>query len=420
MTTFWGRHRRRGLNALAALLVLAGVGTLSVAAQPATEGDPLALFAELMPVFSSPRCTNCHGGTNPQTDLNHLGGQIDVQMDSIGNMNSGTGSACLECHTAPAAKAGDWHLAPKPMVFVNKDTLAMCRQLRFFNTLRDPAQRAVFSEHLHNDPLIGLAFVGRGGIDDDSPFADDVSADPPPMAYGEFLSAAQRWVDEGQAACSNKWTGTITETTSGAERVVAGPATRVVSTELQVTTTVVENVATSDMHWVSKDLTDVPTKECQVYSYQTFTADRTKVPVTFQVVLDIPKLPAGGFTIPVLPPGMELPPCFEMPELPPGFVMPEMAAPEPVLMWQQVDGPEIMANHHNDSRSMPGCRTVVTDTPQQYPRLGGTIQVKATESARLPYGDPENPNHLVGEKVIASPDGKSTMIITWDLIRDLE
>ena len=299
-----------GLNALGALLMLAGVGTvsfaartMSVAAQAVTEGDPLALFAELMPVFSSPRCTNCHGGTNPQTNLNHVGGQIDVQMDSIGNMNRDTNGACLECHTAPAAKSGDWHLAPVPMAFVNKDTLAMCRQLRFFNTLNDPARRVVFLEHLRNDPLIGLAFAGRGGIDDDSPFADDVPADPPPMGYGEFLAAAQRWVDDGQAACSNKWTGTITETTSGEERVVSGPATRVASTELQVTTTIVENVATSDVHWVAKDLTDVPTKECQIYSYQTFTTDRKRVPVTFQVVLDVPSLPAGGFTMPVLPPG---------------------------------------------------------------------------------------------------------------------
>jgi hypothetical protein len=39
-----------------------------------------------MPVVSSPRFTNCHGDTNPQTNLNRMAGQQDVPLDHEGNM----------------------------------------------------------------------------------------------------------------------------------------------------------------------------------------------------------------------------------------------------------------------------------------------------------------------------------------------
>jgi hypothetical protein len=364
------------------------------------EDDPLALFAELMPVFSSPRCTNCHGGTNPQTNLNHVGGQVDVQMDSIGNMNRDTNGACLECHTAPAAKSGDWHLAPVPKAFVNKDTLAMCRQLRFFNTLNDPARRAVFIEHLHNDPLIGLAFVGRGGIDDNSPFADEVSADPPPMTYREFLAAAQRWVDDGEAACSNKWNGTITETTTSSERASFAPAPggREVGLETKVLITVVENKATAAVHWTLHDFTDVPIRECAVHVRHSFSADGDRLPVDLTIATKVDPVPTGGFSFPGFPPGMELPP---------GMVPP--SSPGPFIGYAPTESSELVGNHHTDIRSMPGCQQAVSDEQHKYQLTGAMIEVTI---------DPDDPNHLSGEKVVDSTHGKTT--ITWDLTRDVE
>src|ERR1700694_1435431 len=102
--TNWAGHRQKGICAVGSALVLVAVGTLSVAAQTSTaDDDPLALFAEMMPVFSSPRCVNCHGGTDPSTKpdgLNHGGGQVDVPKDSVGNMNFDSTGACRECHTA--------------------------------------------------------------------------------------------------------------------------------------------------------------------------------------------------------------------------------------------------------------------------------------------------------------------------------
>lgn len=82
---------RTGLYALGAALILGGLSTLGAGAQTsADDDDPLALFAELMPAFSSPRCVNCHGGTDPnvaQEGRNHDAGQVDVGMDGAGNMN---------------------------------------------------------------------------------------------------------------------------------------------------------------------------------------------------------------------------------------------------------------------------------------------------------------------------------------------
>src|SRR3979411_2542725 len=140
MIGFWATHRRKGICGLGGLLVAAGIGTLNVAAQTTTSHNyaaPVDLFAEMMPVFRSPRCVNCHGGTdpNPKPDgLNHEAGQVDVAMDGAGNMNVEGNGACVECHSVPAAK--NWHLAPLPMSFVGKDTpLQMCVQMRSFNTL---------------------------------------------------------------------------------------------------------------------------------------------------------------------------------------------------------------------------------------------------------------------------------------------
>jgi hypothetical protein len=104
MATVWASHRRKGVVALGAVLLMAVLGVLSAGAQTVvTDEDPLALWAEMMPVFGSPRCVNCHGGTDPSVKpegLNHVGGQVDFPKDSVGNMNFDPSGACLECHTA--------------------------------------------------------------------------------------------------------------------------------------------------------------------------------------------------------------------------------------------------------------------------------------------------------------------------------
>jgi hypothetical protein len=431
MGGFWTRHRRAGITGLGALLMAAGLGTVTAGAQTDTvdDDDPLAMFAELMPVFSSPRCVNCHGGTNPATNLNHLGGKQDVLVDGQGDMSFETGASdeCLTCHTsAPDV----WRLAPKHASFVGKDTLALCRQFRsdpFSFNLHFPEGRAGFVTHLASDELIGVGFNGDGGVGRDSAFFSDISVDPPPMSRQAFLRAAQHWVTDGEAACSNKWNGTITETSMSTERVQFGPGTREVTQEGRTVVTVVESEATAEVHWKVTDFTDVPTRECATYVHGTFGADGSKLPVMLTIVLNPPTAPpAGAPVLPpgfTLPPGMELPPGFELPpgmQLPPGFELPAgMTAPTvgPFIQYTTPAEAEVSGNNHLDTRSLPGCKQTLVDEKQPYHMAGGMIQLMAPSYAQ-PYGDPDNDNHLVGEKITQTDNGKTT--IKWDLIRDTE
>jgi hypothetical protein len=414
--------------ALGTGLILFGAGTLSIAsAQTEATDDPLVMFAELMPVFTSPRCVNCHGGTDPSVPRNHPGGRQDVPVDQPGgdmSLETGRNEECLNCHdVAP----DDFRLAPKHMSFVGLDTpMPLCRHFRtdpFNPPLRIPENRETFLAHLTHDALIGMAFIGRGGVGEESAFANEVTVDPPPMSRQEFLAKAARWLNDGEGACSNKWNGTITETTFAAESVTFAPAPggRKVDSEIKIVITVVESEATAAVHWTFHDFTDVPLKECLTHLYLTSTADSPGVPVTLEIVIPREQiaLPPGGFPgLPPgleLPPGMELPPGFEFPTelFPPGMELPAgvSGVTGPFFMYQSTDKSEIAGNDRIDTLSMPGCKHTVTDTAHPFHIGGGMIEFKI---------DPENPNHVVGEKVIDDPARKSKTTIKWDLVRDRE
>jgi hypothetical protein len=420
------RHGRRRWSVLGAGLILIGAGALGVAsAQTEATDDPLVMFAELMPVFSSPRCVNCHGGTDPSVPLNHPGGRQDVPLERPGGdmtFETGRNEECLTCHTGAP---DDFRLAPKHMSFVGLDALPLCRHFRtdpLIPPLKDPEGRAFFLAHLTNDALIGMGFVGRGGIDDDSAFSDETPAAPPPMGRQAFVAAASRWLNDGEGACSNKWNGTISEISYAEDSATFTPGSRKVDTDTKIVITVVENKATAAVHWTMHDFIDVPLKECLTHVHLTSTADGTNLPVNFEIV--IPKAPAvlppgGGF--PGLPPGIELPPGME---LPPGFEFPTELFPPgtelppgvtgivgPFFMYQSTDKSEIDGNDHIDTRSMPGCRQTVTDAKHPFHIGGGMVEVKI---------NPDDPNHLVGEKVTEDTAHKSKTVIKWDLIRDVE
>jgi hypothetical protein len=112
---------------------------------------------------------------------------------------------------------------------------------------------------------------------------------------------------------------------------------------------------------------------------------------------------------------MELPPGFPFPTelFPPGTELPTGASgmTEPFFMYQPTDKSEIAGNDKLDTRSMPGCHQAVTDTTHPFQMGGAMIEFKI---------DPEDPNHVVGEKVIDDPAHKSKKTITWDLVRDME
>jgi hypothetical protein len=420
--------------ALGAALILGGAGSLTAAAQvapaqvapmraarlnvaaqgQAADDDPLQLFAQMMPAFSSPRCSNCHGGTNPQTDTNHEGGQVDVPLNATGDMRGGIGNsdACLECHTdAPPS----WRLAPHNMSFVGKDTLPLCKQIRTTNGLDtgDPAALEAFVRHIENDPLIALGFAGQGAIGKDSAFAP-ITPDPPGITLGQMVAAAQDWTQKGHARCSNKWSGTITYTLTAQERVQFREA----GTDLKVTIDVADNDASATIHYAMHDFTDVATKDCLTMVHHTWTADG-QGKADFQLI-ETPSIPAGMPDLSAIPgmpdltgipgmpdltnlPGMPTLPDGTTARLPPGQVMPTLA---PGGIFLLLTLPEATGTHHSETRTLPGCKTVNADEKYSY--------VKSNLSAN-PTVDPNDPDHIKGEQVQPSEHGSATL--KWDLRR---
>jgi hypothetical protein len=161
-----------------------------------------------------------------------------------------------------------------------------------------------------------------GGIGEDSAFWNDITTTPPPMSRQAFVAAAGRWLNDGEGACTNKWNGTITETSSASERVTFAPAAggRAVTSESKVTITVVENEATAAVQVVNTDFTDVPLKECLTHVRHTYSVNGTRVPVNLSIVLKVAPIPSGiGLQ---LPPGFELPPGMTLPPGAPYLALP--------------------------------------------------------------------------------------------------
>lgn len=367
------------------------------------QDDPLAMFAALMPVLKSPRCVNCHGGTNPATDLNHGGGQVDVPLDAEGDMQGvgfGSNEACLGCHDSPDARF--WKLAPKRFSLVGRETLQLCRQFRSnpgTMNLRTAAGRAAFLEHLRTDHLIVNAFVGNRGIEDESP-------QPPPMTHQRFIALARHWLEDGEGACANDWNGTITETLARTQEASFAPAPggRAFRVDARIAITVVKNDASAQVQYQMRDFTDAPARGCDTYNHQSWSALNGRVPVELTIVMGNPELAQRQVTAA---------PAFALPagvELPPGFPMPGTDAPAPgqaFFRYTAVNAP-VSGTHRSDIRSLPGCRQVVANAAYAY----------HVEGAMVPLTPGADPNHFKGEKISRLPDGTRT--ITWDLKRNRE
>jgi hypothetical protein len=106
-----------------------------------------------------------------------------------------------------------------------------------------------------------------------------------------------------------------------------------------------------------------------------------------------------------LPPGATLPPGIT---LPPGLAPPTGGGP--FFVYAATSKSEVAGNHHLDSRTLPGCRQTQSDEKWPYFLTGALIQVTI---------DPNDPNHLVGEKVISETSQGKT-VVKWDLTRDVE
>jgi hypothetical protein len=376
---FWFRHpacrvRTLGPALILAGIVLVGIGTLSVAtrAVQAQSNAGLALFGEMMPVFSSPRCQNCHGGVNPVTGANHEPGPVaDSTRLSNGDMGFDEQRVCQECHTAGTA---NWRTAPSNMSFVGKDTLTLCRQIRRSVGLEgnDPDASAAFVNHLAADDLIGVGFVGQGGIGEDSPFAS-IAPDPPPMSRAEMVAAAKQWVGEGQAKCgASTWSGVITQTVKAQNHEDRQPGTLLVkdsATDLNITLAVVQSTATANVFFTQHDFTDAPpNRPCWVIHYS-WKADG-RGDAELDVIGDTD---AGGM----------------------------------YLAWSV---PAYSGTEHTEMRTVPpACKPVLRDDPYSVAKSHGGVQ---------PTVDPNDLNHVAGQKVIEDPNNNTTTTIKWDLSRD--
>lgn len=191
---------RRGLAiAESCVLLLAAVTTLVSAQQSSPEGDPLELFAVMMPVFSHARCANCHGGVDPHAESGPLADTHDGGIIPMGATCADSG-----CHTQTddSNPKTQWKTAAPHHSFGGKSAKELCdMQSPIAQRMRAPKD---YFHHLNGDFLIDLAFVGRSGG------ANTSDPAPPPMQKKPFLIAARAWLDAG-AGCKS-WNGTITQT----------------------------------------------------------------------------------------------------------------------------------------------------------------------------------------------------------------
>ncbi len=321
------------------------------------------MFAALMPVFKSERCVNCHGGTIPDQDINHAGGEVPVPREPNGDMmRVGTGSneKCVECHDLPEIKF-TWRLAPGRLSFVGRDTKQLCRQLHAdpheFN-LKVASGRSKFLHHLLTDKLIVDAFAGDKG------FAGDEHPERPPMNHQTFIALARRWLEDGEGACADLWNGTITETTTSTQKQSFAPVPggREVKADTRVAITVRNSEATGVVRWDMRDFTDVPTRTCATYNHNSWSVLKNNVPmeVTFVLVEPLPKSVAAAMpTAPALPPGVQLPAGFPTPE--------QMNVPGAGESFFRFQAPQLVAGQHrSDIRSTPGCQQVVAEAKYDY------------------------------------------------------
>jgi hypothetical protein len=138
-----------------------------------------------------------------------------------------------------------------------------------------------------------------------------------------------------------------------------------------------------------------------------------------------PKLPTGPVTPPEFPPGFEVPPGLEFPPgftlppglgepaalppgvtIPPGFELPSMTPGDFFFQYTTTDMSEVSGTHRSEIQALPGCKREAKDERHPYNITGHQIDAPV---------DPNDPNHLVGEKVIEVKNGKT--VIKWDLRR---
>ena len=141
------------------------------------------------------------------------------------------------------------------------------------------------------------------------------------------------------------------------------------ATDLNITLTVVQSTATANVFFTQHDFTDAPpNRPCWVIHYS-WKADG-RGDAELDVIGDTD---AGGM----------------------------------YLAWSV---PAYSGTEHTEMRTVPpACKPVLRDDPYSVAKSHGGVQ---------PTVDPNDLNHLVGQKVVEDPNIKTTTTITWDLSRD--
>jgi hypothetical protein len=268
--------------------------------------------------------------------------------------------------------------------------LPMCETMRHVVQVVGGASN--FVRFLASDEVVGLAFEGARGMDESSPYWDEIMPAPPPMSRSDFVAAAEQWATEGRAECtSSGWSGTIVQQTMLRS---VGPGSDL-ATDLTITFNVSGGDATATVHMVGHTIQDGATvRGCQTYNHEAFTADGS-APAQVEIVLS-PPLSMDDTT--------GIPPDF--PPLPPGVPDPRQGGYFINFIVPQT----VRGTHHIESQSVTlppasACQKTVQDPPYAYAPRGGTIIKPLTDS---------RPDHLVGADT-QTIDG-STVTTTWDLI----
>jgi hypothetical protein len=272
---------RRGLRGITLLrtarsVVLAVVASALLASGAIAQeriGDPgkwSTYWKQMMPVFTHPRCINCHGATEPVSGNNHGGGPLVEDPEF----------ACIGCHTAntvvvpgrceftpsvgngavtrpdgtvtfgscaPGEKSGEARVPAGPTWFqgfppdfIDKDARELCLGVK---SRMGPKK---LLEHVRNDELIGFAFEGKRAIDATSPFGP-VEAEPPPLSRDAFVALINLWITEAAMSCGIDGTVALDDNVKLDKASAFGKIT--VRNEITAKIDIKKDVASSDLHY---------------------------------------------------------------------------------------------------------------------------------------------------------------------------
>jgi hypothetical protein len=170
--------------------------------QPATDVDKL--FANLYPVFSHPRCLNCHGVVvEPPGDDESVTKESHPAAEKD---DPEKGAECGTCHDETEQISMLWGLAPPHLRWAGLDADALCAiqatEAKRRNTRvggLSPATQGSYLNHIDHDPLISQAWNGRAG----GALPVDEKKAAPPGTHATFLAATTEWVKAGMPCRTN-------------------------------------------------------------------------------------------------------------------------------------------------------------------------------------------------------------------------